>query len=131
MLFRTFHSQEERRKFGGSDFIEFQYCRLSQDSKIEKIVSVDAIEEWKNNSLYVLGDDIDEFVLHYGKIFVDGIYNNGKSGIVDVFGINYYTLEQAELITVRINKENPLDNQTLLNWLANVKEYNGFYILGI
>ena len=26
MLFHTFHSQEERRKSGGSYFIEVQYC---------------------------------------------------------------------------------------------------------
>ena len=28
MLFHTFSSQEERRKYGGSAFIEIQYCKL-------------------------------------------------------------------------------------------------------
>ena len=47
MLFHIFHSQKERRDFGGSDFIEMQYCKLEQDSEIEKIVSADAINYWK------------------------------------------------------------------------------------
>lgn len=130
MLFHTFYTQEERRKFGGSDFIELQYCRLEQDSNIKKIVSVNAIEHWKNDSLYIFGDDINEFLLHYDKIFNGGIYCNEKSGIVDVFGINYYLLEQSRLIIERVTKEKPLDYQILLNWLYNVKKYNGFYVLG-
>ena len=28
MLFHTFKSQEERRKFGGSAFIEIQFCNM-------------------------------------------------------------------------------------------------------
>ncbi|MBC8587751.1 hypothetical protein [Paratissierella segnis] len=131
LLFRTFNSQEERREFGGSDFIEFQYCKLDKRSKINKIVSIDAIGKWKDDSLYLFGDDIDEFFSHYGKIFNGGIYNNEKCGIVDFYGINYYTLEQSNLIIERVNKENPLDYQILLNWLDDVKKYNGFYILGV
>lgn len=38
MLFHTFHSQEERRKFGGSYFIEFQYCEAAPGSKPEKLL---------------------------------------------------------------------------------------------
>ena len=37
MLFHTFNTQEERRKFGGSDFIEMQYCRLEQGSKSKRL----------------------------------------------------------------------------------------------
>lgn len=61
MLFHTFRSQEERRKFGGSYFIEVQYCKLAQDSEITKIVSVDVMEHcWLEkgkdyNGFYVLG----------------------------------------------------------------------------
>ncbi len=36
MLFHIFNSQKERREFGGSDFIEMQYCKLEQGSEIEK-----------------------------------------------------------------------------------------------
>lgn len=62
MLFHIFHSQKERRDFGGSDFIEMQYCKLEQDSEIEKIVSVDATI-WKNDSLYIFGNDMICFIL--------------------------------------------------------------------
>ena len=117
MLFHTFSSQEERRKSGGSYYIEMQYCRLGQGTETEKIVSVDAIEHWKNNSLYIYGDDTDAFVLHYGKVLTGGIYNNRKSGIVDVHGINYYSQEQTHLILKRVKELKPLDYQTLLNWL--------------
>lgn len=57
MLFYSFTSQEERKKFGGSYFIELQYCKLAQGTEIEKIVSVSSIEYWKNDSLYIYGDD--------------------------------------------------------------------------
>ena len=131
LLFHTFSSQEERRKSGGSYFIEMQYCRLGQGTKIEKIVSVDAIEHWKNDALYIYGDDIDEFVLRYGNIFTGGIFNNRKSGILDVYGINYYSQEQTRLILDRVKKTKPLDYQILLDWLENSKECIGFYVLGI
>lgn len=131
MLFHTFKSQEERRKFGGSYFIEMQYCKLAQGTEIKKIISVDAIEHWKNDSLYIHGDDDNEFVSHYGKIFTGGIYSNGKSGCVDMCGINYYSQEQAHLIIKKIKEMNPLDYPILLNWLEMIKEYIGFYILGL
>ena len=130
MLFHIFSSQEERREFGGSYFIELQYCRLAQGTEIEKIVSVDAIEHWKNDSLYVYGHDSDTFVSHYGKIFTGGIYSNRKSGIVDVYGINYYSKEQMQLILEQIRRMKPLDYWTLLTWLEKSKENIGFYVLG-
>lgn len=55
-MFYTFSSQEEQRKFGGSYFIELQYCRLKPGTEIKKIISVAAIEDWKNDSLYIYGD---------------------------------------------------------------------------
>lgn len=131
MLFYTFSSQEERREFGGSYFIEMQYCRLPQGTEIERIVSVDAIEHWKNDSLYIYGDDDNEFVLHYGKIFTGGTYGNLKCGIVDMYGINYYSREQAHLILETVKEIKPLDYQVLINWLEKAKENVGFYILGL
>lgn len=131
MLFYTFSSQEERREFGGSYFIEMQYCRLPQGTEIERIVSVDAIEHWKNDSLYIYGDDDNEFVLHYGKIFTGGTYNNLKRGMVDMYGINYYSREQTHLILETVKEIKPLDCQVLLNWLEKAKENVGFYILGL
>lgn len=130
-MFYSFSSQEERRKFGGSYFIELQYCRLKPGTEIKKIISVAAIEDWKNDSLYIYGDDDNKFISHYGKIFTGGIYNNGKSGMVDIYGINYYSSEQSELILERVKEKKPLNYQMLLSWLEKSKEYNGFYILGL
>ena len=131
MLFHIFNSQKERREFGGSDFIEMQYCKLEQGSEIEKIVSVDAIKHWKNDSLYIFGDDLNMFYSHYGKIITGGIYNNRDSGPIDIYGINFYSRKQLALIIERVKKEKPLDYQTLLNWLETGTQYIGFYILGI
>ena len=130
-MFHSFGSQEERIKFGGSYFIELQYCRLAQGTDIEKIVSVYAIEHWQNDSLYIYGDDDTAFVSYYGKIFTDGIYSNRKSGMVDIYGINYYAQKQINPIIETIKEMRPLNYQVLLNWLEQVKEYNGFYILGL
>ncbi len=35
MLFLSFASQEERRRCGGSAFIELQYCTLPRSSKLK------------------------------------------------------------------------------------------------
>ena len=131
MLFHTFSSQEERKQFGGSYFIELQYCRLAHGTEMKEIVSVSAIEHWKNDSLYIYGNDDNEFITHYGKIFTGGTYNNRKNGIVDIYGINYYSQEQARLIMDKVKEMKPLDYQILLNWLEKSKENIGFYVLGI
>lgn len=131
MLFHTFSSQDERRQLGGSDFIEFQYCRLKKGTEIRKIVSVNSIENWKNNSLYIFGDDINVFLSSYGDFFNSGIYNNGKSGPMDLCGINYYSQGQISFMIKALKERQPQDYRILLQWLENANKYNGFYILGI
>ena len=56
-LFHSFNSQEERRKCGGSDYIELQYCRFPVGTETKKIISVNRIRHWENDSLYVYGED--------------------------------------------------------------------------
>ena len=131
LLFLTFNSQEERQKFGGSDFIELQYCRLSPYMKIKEIVSVNAIKHWENDSLYICGDNMDMFYSSYGTIITGGIYSNMERGPVDLFGINFYSQEQTKQIMQRIEVEMPPEYQIFLKWLKEGKEYVGFYILGI
>ena len=131
MLFHTFASQDERRKLGGSDYIEFQLCKLKRGTKLEKIVSNEAVKHWKNDSLYICGDDMEEFYAIYGEIFRDGYYGNGERGIVDYCGINYYTLEQTMFIVERLKREKPKDFQILLDWLTDVGKHNGIYLLGV
>ena len=131
MLFHIFQSQAERINFGGSDFIEIQYCRLPPGTEIHKIVSVESIEHWKNDSLYIFGDDMDVFYQHYGSIIADGIYNNEKIGPMDLYGINFYSLEQTVFIMERIKAKAPVDYQVLLKWLHGIEKHIGFYILGL
>ena len=131
MLFHTFASQDERRKFGGSCFLELQLCRLTRGAKFEEIVSVDAIEHWKDDSLYIHGDDMSEFYIQYGNIFRDGYYKNGSRGIVDCYGINYYPPEETLRIAALLKRERPTDFQVLLDWLSDAEKYNGIYLLGV
>ena len=108
-----------------------QYCRWKPGTEIERIISVDAIENWKDDSLYIYGDDDNKFISHYGNIFTGGVYNNGKSGVVDIYGINYYSQELTELILEQVKGMKLFNDPILLGWLETAKKYNGFYILGL
>lgn len=130
MLFHIFSNQEERRKFGGTDFFEIQFCRMLRAAGIKTITAVDSIRHWRNDSLYVSGDD-DVFWREYHKIFDCGIYNNLKSGPVDLCGINYYGPRHIAPILAKLLEAKPADHERLIEWLNTAKQYNGFYILGV
>ena len=129
MLFHTFFSQSERRDFGGSAFIEIQFCKLPVRSSIKSIVDVSSIKNWKNDSLYV--SDENAFYQDYGQIFDCGTYNNLETGPVDLYGINYYPASITDTIIERIRESKPADYTVLIDWLERTKDYNGFYILGV
>ena len=129
MSFHIFSNQDERRAFCGSDVLEMQACLLPKGTDIGKIVSVDSIKHWKDNSLYIC--DENWFYQHYSAIFNGGFYNNGQNGIVDVWGINYYPPEMVESIIESIKSAKPDGYETLLIWLGQNKNHNGIYILGI
>lgn len=131
MLFHQFASQEERRSFGGSCFIEIQFCKLPFGTTTKKLVSVRSITNWQTDSLYIGDEGMDVFFQEYSHIFDCGTYNNLESGVVDIFGINYYAPALTDLIMERIQKDKPMDYATLLDWLYKSKAYNGFYILGV
>lgn len=131
MLFHSFSSQTVRREYGGSDFIELQCCKLKRGTSIKKIISIDHIEHWKTDSLFLSGDDMDNFIFLYSDIFNQGVYNNGKSGSLDLFGINYYHPELEEAIIKRLRERNSEDDRILTDWLMTADEHNGLYILGV
>jgi hypothetical protein len=108
-MFHSFESREKRREFGGSAFIEIQYCRLKPTARISEIVSLHTRNDWKDNSLYVYADDMDEFYSNYKDIFCDGTYNNTKKGNIDLSGINYYSPKQLPEIIDKTKKQKPLD----------------------
>ena len=131
MLFHTFKSQEERRKFGGSAFIEIQFCNMPFQATMKELVAVNSIQDWKDDSLYIYIEDDNLFFQEYSGILDCGTYNNMKTGIVDLYGINYYAPSLTDSIIERLNKEKPKDYEILVEWLRKSKAYNGFYILGI
>lgn len=129
MLFHTFFSQSELRDFGGSAFIEIQFCKLPVRRSIKAIVDVSSIKNWQNDSLYV--SDENAFYQEYGHIFDCGTYNNLETGPVDLYGINYYPASLTDTIIERIRESKPADYTVLVDWLERAKGYNGFYILGV
>lgn len=128
-MFHSFKNQDERRKFGGSAFIELQYCTLRSGTTLKKIVK--SPKYWLDSSLYIYVDDIQSFCLNYGEIFFGGTYQNLQSGGVDVYGINYYSPTQLKDIIMKIEEQKPLEYAIILEWLKNAENFNGFYILGI
>lgn len=131
MIFHSFANQEERRNFGGTAFMELQYCTLRPETEIKKIVGVGAHGNWMDSSLYIYLDDIESFCSNYGDIFYGGTYNNLHQGRLDINGINYYTPAQAKEILLKIEGKKPLDYEVISEWLKNGKQYNGFYVLGV
>lgn len=129
MFFHTFDSQQQRRAFGGSYFIELQYCGLSPNAGLTAILSLDSIENWKNDSLYIHGDDDNLFWEQYGNILTEGIYQNRQTGPVDLYGINYYSPQCTFLIAQKVRQQKPLEYLVFLSWLE--KAENGFYVLGL
>ena len=122
MMFRSFASQEERKKAGGSAFLELQYCTLPRETSLKKIVSAKEAEHWKNDSLYVRADDLELFSREYGNLF---------DGNLSLFGIGYYSPLRTENLIEKIATTKPTDYEILLTWLVKAKEQNGFYILGL
>lgn len=128
-MFHKFDTQEMRREYGGSAFLEMQFCRLPAGTDIKTLVAVDSICHWQNDSLYISDENL--FYEQYSRIFDCGVYNNLSRGTVDIYGINYYGPELMELILGRIREAKPVDFEMLAGWLEAAKGYNGFYILGI
>lgn len=129
MLFQTFRSQAERRRQGGSCFVELQFCRMPPGTPVRILVDVDSIRNWMDDSLYV--DDETVLYREYGRFFTGGVYNNLRRGPVDLYGINYYESAMIDPLMERLRREQPPEYETLMSWLERAKDYNGFYILGI
>lgn len=131
MLFHIFNNQDARRAFGGSDFLELQFCQLKRGTDIRSIVSIDRIDKWRNSSLYMHGSDWEIFYKEYKDVFRNGTYNNLKCGEIDWCGINYYSPEQVEEMIIALEEKKPEDYTIVLEWLIKAKAYNGIYILGL
>lgn len=130
-MFCSFKNMKENIILSGAPLIELQYCKLNKKSKTKKIVSANKINFLKDDSLYLSIDDTEKFDINYGDIIYGGTYSNLKSGKVDWFGVNYFSLQQLVDIIDKIEEYKPLDYEILLDWLKQGLNYNGFYILGV
>ena len=126
-MFLKFTSQDERKEYGGTCFIELQFCNLPEGTPIETIL--DHNKFWCNDSLYVHGDS--PLYAEYKNIFGKGIYSNMSEGLFDYYGITYYKPELIDGIVDRAQEYKPDGYEILIDWLKDAKQYNGFYILGM
>ncbi len=126
-----FLSQKERKRLGGSCFVELQYCRLPVGTPVKKIVSAGAVEHWKDDSLYVYGEDQNDFFEAYSRVLTDGLYSDLQTGTVDLCGINYYPPESTDGLIKRLLSDKPTGYERLVDWLGKAGACNGFYILGV
>ncbi len=130
-MFLKFQSTQERRAYGGSCFIEIQYCKLPIGTAAKKIVSVDSIKHWELTSLYIYDDDMGDFYREYKAFLPNGLYSNMDEGVVDSWGINYYNQEKSQTLIEDLKTHKPKGYETLLQWLKENPYNNGFYILGV
>ena len=128
-LFHVFADQEERRAYGGSAFIELQYCCMPPGTPVKKLTALRNITFWKDDSLYV--DDDRLFWQEYSDIFDGSLYRDGTPWPLDIFGINYYPPARVEEILAGLRERKPADSGTLITWLEKARACNGVYILGI
>ena len=128
-MFHIFRNQDERRKYGGSAFIEMQFCRLPAGTDLHTLISAGSICHWQNDSLYISEESL--FYEAYNSIFDCGFYSNCCSGKVDIYGINYYPPSCLEAIIEKLCLIQPEGHNVLLDWLEKARAFNGVYILGI
>ncbi len=104
---------------------------MPRKTSVKKTLISRHIRHWKTDSLYIYADDIDTFFRKYGSIFDCGIYNNMKTGTVDLFGINYYTPIMTEAVIEKFDKEKPEDYEVLAAWLFGQKRITVFIFRNI
>ena len=106
MLFHVFNSQEERRAYGGSAFIEIQFCKLSTKRKVTERVALRSIQHWQNDSLYVYVDDEDMIEINYA----DGmLIDVGKPMATNQYCITVVSSNDA------LGWKNPIQEITVAN----------------
>lgn len=126
-MIMKFMSQEERKEYGGTCFIELQLCMLPKGTSVNKILR--SHDYWRDDSLHVHGDS--PFYSTYKDIFGAGIHPNMSEGYFDDHGVTYYASDKIDSIIANALNTKPEGYTTLVEWLEEAKEHNGFYILGL
>lgn len=114
----------------GTCYFEFQFCKIKQPVKRNK-VRTNVINHWLEDSLLLADDDFDNFFELYGNIFKCALFPNGEKGFYG-YGINYYDKNTTIYILNELKKIIEDKYYILVEWLElAIKQYNGFYILGL
>lgn len=86
---------------------------------------------WEKDSLLIHIDYEEDFFNGYRRYLEPTNTPNGTCEFC-YYGVNYYTKEQTEAILKRIKEDKPEKFEVISSWLEKaVKDYNGFYLLGI
>lgn len=128
-MFLRFRTQTERREYGGTDFVELQFCKIQDHTSTAELLEEDRLEFWKEDSLYV--EDYETFRTVYGPIFSEGLRQDMTRGTMDIYGVTYYLPGQIEDILEKLSEEQPEDYEILQEWLIQARAFHGIYILGI
>ena len=126
-MFLKFKSQEERKAYGGTCFVELQFCLMPKGTPVKQIIH--SHDFWRDDSLYVHGDS--PIYSTFKDIFGAGIHPDESEGYFDYYGITYYSPDKIDPIIERLLNNKPEDHSTLIEWLKEAKKQNGFYILGM
>ena len=128
-LFLKFDSQEKRKSYGGSCFIELQFCKLPPRTKIKQIMK--GFKYWEDDSLYIYEIRQEDVYLIYKDIIGYGLHMDFSEGYFDTWGVTYYEPGRIENIKERLMEQKPEESEILLEWLEKAEKYNGFYVLGV
>lgn len=115
-MFLKFESQDERREYGGSCFVEFQFCMMPEGTQQDRIFH--SIDHWRDDSLYVHGDS--PLFSIYKEILGTGIHPNMTEGYFDYYGVTYYAPDKIEPIIGRLLSAKPEGYDVLNKWLEKV-----------
>lgn len=130
-MFLQFTDEKERILYGGSAFLELQYCNAKQGTSVKNLCAVSNIRHGANDSLYIYDDDMEVFYSAYAPLLGEAFYNNGRCGKIDIGGINYFSPQAAALAAKRIAAEKPIEHEIFLTWIQKAVNRNGFYLLGL
>lgn len=113
----------------GTCYLEFQFCET--DKPLNDGKAICNTEFWRDDSLFMHGDDFGEFYELYGDLFGCAVFPNGERGC-DSCGVNYYGKEETAKIVEGLSARPNEEYAALLLWLKEAEQRgNGFYILGV
>ena len=112
----------------GSAYLEFQYNDIEEPFKK---IQLNKIQHFKDSSLLLSDDKLDNFLNIYYEFFKDCTSLDGSDNFCH-YGLNFYSKELTKKLYNTIKSKNIFGSERLLLWLSEAfTSHKGFYILGI